>query len=119
MCSSDLGHSSRAKFTHGVTSGVTVTLVFVISLGTFLLLLFQGVSPVSLLYCWRIACSSLALKMGSVNWSLFGLVQAGGSPLPLPPRPRPGCPIRLDILACNYRLRVETIPNKIVGFCYD
>ena len=69
-----LGRSSRAKLTRGVSSRVMMTLAFVISPWTFLLLLFQGVSPVSPSYCWRIARSSLALKTGSVNWSLFGLV---------------------------------------------
>ena len=114
-----LGRSSWARFTRGGSSGVTVTPVSAISLRMFLLLLFQGVSPVSLLYCWRIACLSLALKTGSVNWSLFSLVYAGGSPLPLPPRPHPGCPICLDVLARNYRPRVGTILNKTVGFCFD
>ena len=63
----DPGRSLQAKFTHGGHSGVTVAPVLVISLRMFLLLLFQGVSPVILSYCWRITHSSLALKMGSVN----------------------------------------------------
>ena len=62
-----LGHSSRARLTRGGSSRVTGTPVSVISLGMFLLLLFQGVSPVSLSYCWSMARLSLALKTGSVN----------------------------------------------------
>ena len=62
-----LGHLSQAKFACVGHSGVTMVPAFVTSLGTFLQLLFQGVSPVILSCCWRIACSSLALKTGSRN----------------------------------------------------
>ena len=68
------GRLSWAWFTHGGHSGCITTLVFVTSLGMFLQFLFQGVSPVILSCCWRIAHSSLALKMGSRNWSSSGLV---------------------------------------------
>ena len=67
------GHSSRAKFAHVGHSRVTTAPMSVTSLGMFLLLLFQGVSPVILLCCWRITRSSLALKTGSRNWSPSGL----------------------------------------------
>ena len=107
-----LGCSSRAWFTCGGHSGCTTTPVSGISLRKFLQLLFQGVSPVILSCCWRIGCSSLALKMGSRNWS-----PTGGSYPPLPPRP--GCLIVLGMVAHNYCSHVGMILNQTVGFCFN
>ena len=64
-----LGHPSQARFTRGGSSGVTVTPVSVISLGTFLLFSIpRCLSSESLVLLEdSIAHSSLALKTGLVN----------------------------------------------------
>ena len=66
----------------------------ILAAGTLPQLLFQGVHPVSLSISPRIALESCALKAGSPNGFLMGLVWAGGVPplplLPLPPLPHSG-----------------------------
>ena len=74
---------------HGCASGINLTPVA----GSFPLLLFHAVCPVSLSCSLRIALWSCALNAGSQNGFPMGLVLAGGvPPLPLLPLPLlPGC----------------------------
>ena len=109
------GTHSWAWLTCGGSSGVTITLVS-FSLRMFLLLLFQGVSPVCHLCSWSIAHPSCALILGSSSGFPMGLVSAGGSPLPLPPLPTV---LSLwGVVACDYCLLCWTSQYKILGGCF-
>ena len=87
------------------------------SLGMFLLLLFQGVSPVCCLCSRRIAHPSCALILGSLSDFLMSLVLVGGSPLPLPPLP--SVLSLLGMVAHNYHLLHRMSWYKIVGWHFD
>ena len=105
---------------HGCTSGFNLTLVLCAA-GTFPLLLFQGVCPVSLSCSLRIALWSWALNGGSLNEFPMGLVLAGGIPplplCPLPPLPCCWCPG--SMVAHSFHLGVGTTRCKIEDWCFD
>ena len=99
---------------HVTASGINLTLVA----GTFPLLLFQGVHPVTLSISLRIALESCALKAGSLNGFLMGLVWAGGiPPLPLPPLPPLShCWHLGSMVTGSWHPLVGTLQNKIVDW---
>ena len=99
---------------HGGNSRVTVTPALS-SLKMFLLLWFQGVSPVCHLYSQRIACLSCALILGSSCGFLMGLVYVGGTPPP--PPPLPGTLFLCGVVACNYHPLCWTTRYEIWDGC--
>ena len=105
---------------HGCASGFNLILVLCAA-GTFPLLLFQGVCPVSLSCSLRIALWSCALNAGSPNGFPMGLVWAGGVPplprLPLPPLPccwRPG-----SVVARSCHPHAGTTQCRIEGWHFN
>ena len=83
--------------------------------GTFRLLSFQGVCPVSPSISWRIALKSCVLNAGSLNGFLTGLDWAGGiPPLPLfPLPPLPGCCPHLGSMVAGNLHLPEATPQYI------
>ena len=105
---------------HGCASMFNLTPVMHTA-GTFPLLLFQGVCPVSLLCSLRMALWSCALNVGSPNGFPMGLGWAVGiSPLPWLPLPLlPCCWHPWIMVAHNCCPHVGTTWCKIQGLCFD
>ena len=113
------GGASGTLWTQGVMSHGSATGFNLIPVvGTFPLLLFQGVYPVSLSCSLRIALWSCALNVGSP----MGLVWAGGVPplplLPLPPLPHCWCPGSVVASNCHPRWWASSSDTLIYPFIF-